>query len=358
MRFLRYHYPDEDGQPRGLERVEPSIPQLNGTFVHQALELILTGTSLEEALDLARGAYLLGIERTDSNEFFVKEQLFLLECLVRAWVKVRLPVILAEYEVVSVEEELRWPMDSQIIDMVKCDVILRRRSDGLLFILEFKTTSSAREDWALQWECNTQVLLNTVAVQEMAGEPVGGMLIEGIIKGPHRRETAKRSAFVGMKIQHSPLCYGYMSPGGDIYSDYHYGWDKVALWDHTTPKAWVDHFSMEELDTLFFRPVGPIKPKPQDLMSVRRQVVAQEKKVARDVEKVLGKIIPLEPLPNELDEEFPKNYSHCLRYFGYPCSYMDLCYTGAVAEDPVGSGKYRWRRPHHIEEGEPVEGAV
>lgn len=330
-----------------MERTEPRLPQLNGSFVHNALELILTGHDVEDALSYARGSYLLS---ADDSSFRTKEQLFLLECLVRAWVKVRLPLILDEYEVVSVEEELQWSLDCQIIDMVRCDVILRRKVDGLIFILEFKTVGSAHEEWAKQWEHNTQVLANTKAIQELKGEPVGGMLIEGLIKGQLKRETAKSSPYHGQEIQQSTLCYAYQDPDtGELRRGWKAGWKKVPLWEKVTPEWWISTHTTEELDAMF-RPVDPIKPRPQDLERWKRQTIYQERKVAADLR--LMNLVEMDPEARQraLDQLFPMNDSNCFRYFGHPCPMEPLCFNGAVEADPVGSGLYRYRTPHHKEE--------
>lgn len=347
FRFLRYHYPDpETGQGRGIVPTTKAKALVSGSFIHKVIELHLTGTDLDEAIAYAKGAFLVEVGKEEGE---CAEQLCLLEGLVRAWVKWRLPRILEEYEVVSVEEELEWELDCQIVDMVKCDVLLRRKSDGLLFILEFKTAKQASGWWRQQWAHNTQVLANTLAIQEVKGEPVGGLLIEGLVKGRWEKDTARSSPWFGKEIQHSLLCYIYKEEvdGEWVYSTtYHAKKLKVAVWEEMTPKAWVELLTPEELDSLFC-PLEPMKPKLLDLLRWKRQTVWQERGVARDVAEVgRGGEVDEE----RLDELFPKNDSHCFRYFGHPCDYEPLCFTREVELDPVGSGKYGWRKPHHITE--------
>lgn len=352
LRYLRYHYPDpETGRRRGLQPVQKAKPLVNGSFIHKAIELHLTGTPLDDAIAYATGAYLLEVGKPAEA---CQEQLCLLEGLVRAWVRYRLPRLLEEYEVVSVEEELEWRLDCQLIDMVKCDVLLRRRSDGLVFILEFKTTKRASYWWKRQWEHNTQVLANTQAIQEVLGETVGGMLIEGLVKGADGPDTAKSSPWYGQDIQHSPLCYIYKDEvDGEVvyFTEYRRGAQKVAVWEEMTPKEWVEMLTGDELEKLFC-PVPPLKPRALDLQRWKRQTLAQELEVAGDLERIDAALEDGDDETAErlLDELFPKNDSACFRYFGHPCPMEPLCFTSEVERDPIGSGKYEWRVPHHEQE--------
>jgi hypothetical protein len=328
------------------------LPLVSGSFIHRTIELHLTGTPLDEAIAYAKGAYLSEVEK-DERE--CAEQLCLLEGLVRAWVKWRLPKILAEFEVVSVEEELDWPLDCQILDMVKCDVLLRRKSDGMLFILEFKTTKDGSGWWKQQWLHNTQVLANTLAIQEVKGEPVGGMLIEGLVKGKWEKDKAKSSPWAGEKIQHSILCYCYKEEvdGEWVYStDYHPKKKKVAVWEEMEPKEWVEMLTVEELESLFVQ-VEPMKPRLLDLLRWKHQTIYQENQIIKDLDLIDDAIemgYPEEEVAALVAQLFPKNDAACFRYFGHPCEYEPLCFTAEVERDPVGSGKYEWRKPHHVME--------
>lgn len=350
LRYLRYHYPDEEGRRRGIQPKVKGLPLVSGSFIHKAIELHLTGTPLDDAIGYARGGYLL---ETGKDELACAEQLCLLEGLVRAWVRFRLPTLLDEYEVVSVEEDLDWPLDCQIVDMVKCDVILRRKSDGLLFILEFKTAKDTGMWWQQQWEHNTQVLANTQAIQEVLGEPIGGMLIEGMVKGRFAKDTQKGSPWFEKVIQHSPLCYIYKDivEGEAVYSTrYHPKAEKVAVWEEMGVKAWVEAMTVDELGTLF-TPVPPIKPRALDLLRWKQQTIYQERGIAADLAEI-DEAEDEETAQRLLAERFPKNDGHCHRYFGHPCPFEPLCFTSEVERDPIGSGRYVWRVPHHEQEME------
>jgi hypothetical protein len=171
---------------------------VNGIYVHEALAQVLLGADLDLTLEGTMEKYraeciergVTGIEEEDL-EFFLKEQQFLLEGLVRGWVKTRLPRILEEYTVVEVEKECKWELAPNLIQMLRVDALLRRKVDGVIFILEFKTTSFPGYDWQQQWEHNIQLLSYTGAVTDIYGEPCGGVLIEGLVKGT-RKERDRR----------------------------------------------------------------------------------------------------------------------------------------------------------------------
>lgn len=52
-----------------------------------------------------------------------------------------------------------------------------------------------------------------------------------------------------------------------------------------------------------------------------------------------------------LDFFFPQHDNHCLRY-GSPCSFSEVCFNDMVGDDPLGSGLYQIRTPHHSTETE------
>jgi hypothetical protein len=112
LRFLNFHWGGT-----GLERRALGLPLLNGGQLHNGLAGLLTGKTIAETMAAVAADYRSivaerGIVSEDPNvvEHLINEQLTLLEGLLRAWQMVRLPAILAEYEVVSVELEQPWPI--------------------------------------------------------------------------------------------------------------------------------------------------------------------------------------------------------------------------------------------------------
>jgi hypothetical protein len=348
---------------------------VNGIYVHEALaQILLKGAEqidsiLIEVMEKYRAECIergvTGIEEEDL-EFFLKEQQFLLEGLVRGWVKTRLPRILEEYEVVEVEKECKWELAPNLIQMLRVDALLRRKVDGVIFILEFKTTSFPGYDWQQQWEHNIQLLSYTGAVTDIYGEPCGGVLIEGLVKGTRKNETAASSPFNGRKLQQSPFCYlyrGVTQDGGYLYeTGWKKGWTKVATFEEfdsvTTLMGVLDDYTIENQ----FIAMPPICPLQEEVWRWRRQVTAAETRFVlnlQEVQKSVAWILEAEGNEDDarmveedlLDQYFPQHDNACRKY-GSACKFLELCFNPGVAEDPLGSGLFQIRVPHHSTENE------
>ena len=346
--YLSYDWSEEGG----LEPVGTPLALANGIVFHEVVAGILNKRSLEEVLaeqlaryetELRSRAVILN-EDPRHFEFILREQRTMLVGTIHAWMQIRYPRIIAEYDLVAIERELNWELAPGIIDQVRCDVLARRKSDGGLFYLEWKTTGSGGDEWAKQWEHNTQLLANTLAVEEMLGERVEGVIIEGIVKGRRKRDDNSRSPFYGRKIQQSPLCYGYQNAlTGDLQGRYTSarGWEKVASWDVAPDvREWIRvALEWEDLEKLF-APVPPIRPRGEHLSRWREQTIAEERDRAHRLHLVRkGDMLP--------HVAFPLNDEHCFRYWGHPCAFEPLCFTGAIAADPLGSGLFRIKKSHH-----------
>lgn len=365
LRYLTYHYAG-----RGLQRTTLGLPLINGDFVHLALARLLQGDDLELVLDELSAKYVAAIkERGLAGEpdlnGLIAEQLCLLEGLVRAWARVRLPAILREFTVVSVEQEYRYELAPNIIVMVRLDAVLRRKSDGLLFIKDFKTVSAIYDsDWGKKFEHDSQLLCYTLAAEGIFNEPVGGMLMEGLLKGKRALDKGVTSPFQGQVIQQSPLCYAYRQrervTGQYVYDrEWARGAEKFPIWDMPGGvRGWLADWSDLDLSELFVV-LPAIRPERRDLERFRAQAAFQEETLRTQVDLV--EAIREDAFTSGADEAwdsyelalnrlFPQNHNHCFRYFGYPCAMERLCFTQAIEEDPLGSGFYQERIPHHATE--------
>jgi predicted metal-binding protein len=373
----------------GIERVRMALPLVNGIHIHAALADVMlharAGSLTTDVLDGEIAQHLAmyrdevearGVSGQDDDvEFLVKEQSALIEGLVRGWVKLRLPRILEEYEVVSVEEEMSWEMAPGLTQMLRLDGLLRHRVTGLLFILELKSVASPGYQWQQGWEKNIQFMSYTQAVREITGEECAGVVVEGLVKGIRRRETANSSPFLGCQLQQSPFCYAYAQrvKGTDdvvLQTSWARNATKVLVPDYVPMKVWVEELDAEGILAQQFVQVPPTSPLPEQILRWRRQTIAAETRFtlalqevtsierqianAEDYEsEVGGAVHELSAMREEreqlLDFHFPQHDTHCNRY-GSPCSFYDACFEPNVAEDPVGSGLYKVREPHHTTE--------
>lgn len=367
LRYLTYHYGG-----KGLSRTVASLPLINGDFVHKALACLVQGEDMNGVLEALSNQYRADMQgRTVYGEldleFLINEQLTLLEGLVRAWGRVRLNALLSEYDIVDIEREVEWEMAPGIIVMLRMDLVLRRKRDKLLFVKDYKTVGTLYDDWAKKFEHDTQLLCYTLAAEAIYKEPIGGLLMEGLIKGRRAKEKAVTSPFHGLMIQQSPLCYAYKSgvaknPNAFVYEHkWSRGAEKVPVWEmpggieHWLATEWSDLDCLE-----LFVPLPAIKPVRRDAERWLRQMTHQERGIRHDVDEA-------ERLRREwdeqqtddtwdeyqvfLDEMFPQNQNHCHRYtFNHPCPNEQLCFTEEVEADPLKSGLYEVRIPHHATE--------
>lgn len=340
------------GDGVGLESVSASLPLINGIVIHEVIAGILKGVDPEEALEKELGKYRAdigtrGVRLEDPDTaFLLKEQETMLRGTVYAWLEVRYPLIMKEYEIVSVEKELFWEMGGGVADQIRVDLLARRRSDGALFYVEWKTTTTGGEDWAKQWEHNTQLLLNTLAVEELLGERCEGVIIEGLVKGRRKIDDALTSPFMGRRIQQSPLCYGWKNSSTNAFRSKYTsasGWFKVATWEEMPIKEWVSKIMDMEEKRKLFAPVPAIRPNRKQLTRARNQVIAVEQERAEKLKFVRS--------GGDVDLAFPMNDDHCFRYWGHPCEFEPLCFKEEVASDPIGSGLYQRKESHHKGEG-------
>jgi hypothetical protein len=367
LRYLTYHYGG-----KGLQRTVASLPLINGDFVHKALACLVQGEDMDGVLEALANQYRAEMQgRTVHGEldleFLINEQLTLLEGLVRAWGRVRLKAVLAEYDIVDVEREVEWEMAPGIIVMLRMDLVLRRKRDKLLFVKDYKTVGTLYDDWAKKFEHDTQLLCYTLAAESIYKEPIGGLLMEGLIKGRRAKEKAVTSPFHGLMIQQSPLCYAYKVPvaKGHNHFVYERGWsrgaEKVPVWEmpggieHWLATEWSD-LDCQEL----FVPLPAIKPVRRDAERWLAQMTHQEDMVQSDVSYVEERRVEWEAQQTDdawdayqdaLNTYFPQNQNHCHRYsFNHPCPNEQMCFTEEVETDPIGSGLYQVRVPHHSTE--------
>lgn len=359
-RYLKYHYGGG-----GLELVSGSLPAVSGQLVHDAFRDISLGVTVDAALATA-GARLRAqmqeaapLHPTLDHE--VIEQTYVVEGLVRAFHKARQPLIAQEFDLIHVEKEMEWELAPGVIMPLRMDRLERRKSDGMVFIRDFKTTSMAGMEWVRKWERDHQILAYTQAASELIGEPVGGMIIEGLVRGKKKRESGKTPMFPGQRIQQSPLCYVYRNDRGEVSPYYQRGrgWEKVSLWEiGITPEEWIDdRLTTEEVSDLFIAPVPPISPNRGALERWRRQHASLELQIAHAADVVEANKLAAEKLDNKViwltsvDQEFPQNQDACYKYGeDYPCEFDQVCYNGQVEEDPIGSGLYAPRKDHHGDE--------
>lgn len=328
----------ENSSTPGLVRVGESLALSYGKALHLGLEWILRGSPVQEAISKAIASFP-GIS---------EEQRYLLEGHLLGWAELRYPALLSEYEFVLIEQELRWEVGEalgvRVVDMLRLDGLLRRRADRSLFYLEFKSAASCDDAWIEGWEINSQFLLNIQAVEEVLGERIMGVVIEGLEKGHRDIDRSKGSATYGQEIQNSPFCYAWSRVDGEgkrvTETRYRAGlsrcsWASLGVSPEGVQRAIGDDRSR------LFPSVPALRPSGGQLRAHREQFLWQEARVYRKTELVRA--------GGSLDQEFPQNPDQCRRFRRHPCPFLDVCFDPQTGRDPLGSGLYESRVPNHPE---------
>lgn len=378
-RYFTYEAENGTATP-GWERRKLAIPLVTGIFVHKGLELLLKGSSPDEAAEGAKGAYLeevgsrgLAVEEGTDEQNVVEEQAAHVEALVLAWARVRLPKWLDEYELVEAETEDRVPLAEDVVLAVRADAVVRRKYDHRMFVVNFKTVGTADERWIRQWETDMQLMTELLAAERRHGGTFGGVIIEGLVKGRRMPEKNDVGDVVGYRDQ-TPLLYGYKCDADPPLRALEYsheytrrkGWYRFPVWNepfqgsvagfgnvsyeasHLSPLQYWINWLPEEVVEGQFQVVPPIMRDPERIESCVRQIVAIERRIARAM-SYSGDLNDPDTRAFLLDNEFPQNTAEC--HWPSRCQCYDMCWTNGVAEDPAGSGLYQARTDHHKLQG-------
>lgn len=370
QRFLGFDYGEPgDPAPTGLETEAHALPLLSGIAIHAAHARLLAGQPIDTVVRDVISGYVTelntrGLFNIEVTKELVREQSALLEAMLRTWAVVRLPRILEEYEVESIEQRWDWEMAPGLVERIRMDAILKRRDDGLRHILDYKTVGYPSELFFDQKEHSKQTALYVKALQERTGEPVGGIIYEGLVKGVFKKDTAKNSPWYGQKIQQSPyvLAYALKGEAGSLYQTEYTakkGWQKVRTFLEMSPKEWVEHHLLRGGEGMvdpreLFIVMPPISPTQAELEEQKDQTVYEETVYHTQLEDYRGVLareragLELPGTAERMLRRFaPKRPGRCYRYGAdHKCKFIDICWNQGAEPLAEGSG-YVKRKPHH-----------
>ncbi len=352
----------------------------------------------------ARG--FLGILRGPLTDETIAEQRVLISGLIWALRLKFLPWLHANYRVLALEDERlhfltcgcgAGPLDpadhvargcTGIVLMLRRDCLAERRGTTSLAYFELKTTGWESEAWAEQWETKPQLALGTLdAEKQFPGREVTELYIIGLNKG--RRAKDRYEAVEGQpqrKKQQSALVYGYVRPANpplatdDWLPAYEWidaagekkrasrahkrrgvweldqsdwpTWAAVQAQEPGIPpeEFWVRNLPTSILDKVCFL-VGPMNRQDQQLQMLRTSIAADEARRQQDL-WTLYEAQQTHPWASAefqtmLDQVVPCAWT--CRPFGreHQCEFVPICHRQQGWDDPLASGHYKPRRPHH-----------
>lgn len=346
-RFWLYHY-----QGTGIAPVKRPHYFATGTAVHSVITELLLGNdpdsiSLELWASYQKEQSKVEFESgSPEAEQAVREQATLVEGLMWAFTKTRLPYYREHYDVLTTEPEIVVPLAEDLEFVCLPDAILQRKSDGALFALELKTaalSSKSPADLEQEYEHSLQVQAQIFAVEHWAKkqgfqpESVRGLLLEALLKGVRKWDDR-----LGYKRNYSLLAWVYaktVSKGLEVTRQTSPTWKKDWLPELVAnPREHVESLARELLEAQFARPAAPI--------------MRNDFYISNWVEQAIGMERSISMVGNNLNIGWPQNTKACHKFAGIHCPYVPVCWDAAVMDDPLASGLYEVRKPHHPQETE------
>ena len=335
-------------------------------------------------------------EGESASLYALNEQKAIAEGLIRGWWAYEGERFLSDFEVLEVEQEGRAELGDGITLLFRPDAVVRERLTNDLYIVSWKTESS-HGAWSMQRATTDMQSMSEVwgvenkkefcSICHGSGVTDGGeactdcwgkgkvpmnVQVEGVLYKFAVKGTRKMDDYLGFKVQDTPLAYGWTRKGADGSTEWAWrykwaseeegrkfeqlpkGFHKVSIWDNYPGgvKAWVEAlagqtvrpFHLNALEGLFPQAL-PVSRRGDEIESWRRQVVGQEKRVRA------GYGTAMSPERLALDVLWPQHTHSCFSY-NSRCPFYDICFTPAIAADPIASGLYQIRIANHPEKGD------
>ncbi len=368
QRYLAYHY---DGT--GIQRKGLSVPLVTGSMVHKGLELLLTGHTLSEALTIVLNDYDSTVQSRGFNldnlnkggdmmrqiSHTYQEQRALVEGLIRVFDVYGKPLLLREYDVISVEGEINVPLAQGLTFMSRPDGVLRNKETGQIFSLSFKTASQFSRETHLAGQVDMQGKSESWAVQQQfPDEFIGGVQMFYLLKG-RRKEEAN-----GLYVQASGLVRPWFSEKNQSYAHTYYfknpqtgsnsnigtTYKPFNVWERSFGSfgqgvaGWVEMMRHGRVQPALGNPFKAFIEMPQPYYRNQAEIDEWMESVQAQEADVIDRLSVVEKNPNALIPLFPKHTDRCNDYGG--CTFYGVCHQGEQFDNFVR------REPHHTLETE------
>lgn len=227
---------------------------------------------------------------------------------------------------------------------------------------------------AFTWGKEINPKLAELLKHSPAPPKIQGIKMQFLMKGD-RKEQPKGS---GHRIQYSPLIRGYKKEGvaspeyaftwqwinpetGKETKLYYGHWKPFNAWEtEGGVKAWIELLASgtiqpeagrDPLGDQFISPV-PYFRQDRDVQSWMTSTKYQERLVWEHAQECIRAMESgdKEKFQTLLDQYFPMYNGRGACHYPYDCSYVEICHGVAVGDDPLGSGLYVARTPHHEDE--------
>ncbi len=336
---------------RGLSPVTEQRELLFGTVLHYMLAHMWWGAS--------HGDIVEGVQQQAEWGKLGQSDQWLVRCLFYAYYRQVYPRYLAEWDVLYVEEELRvsrlFPEDFlELILLCQPDVMLRHKESGRTRYIEYKSTKLLTANYIESWRYSPQLAAGAVAALETHDLIVDECVMAFFDKGSesHNGEWWN-SPFTNYwrrerEGAHGQVITEYSPKRPQAWK----GWERFEPWapggptgsDQPTPEEWVEWVTEQDLSLI----LGQL---PESMpVQVDPLLVASWLEASFERELAIAQSWGGPPTT----KVHPHRFRQCRPVIGRICSALSLCWNQGTAADPLGSGLYQLRVPHHRAEREAL----
>jgi len=385
----------------GIVPIEGNVALEIGGCLHQGVELIASSwvhtgiVDLDKIIFIVKNWYSdsIDIPHTDNIEynkeqiFQIKEQLALIEVLIRLWYLLEWPKILTHYTIFAIEQEITFPIldNENNIYQSKPDLILIHKASG--DIINYSLKSTKKFDWRTEagykvaLQHSTEVYATNLWLEQLSEQLKSMLSIAEIMypipylgknltvlkswllsKSTSLRSSATRFCYMvkGEKWEETkgkgdwrtdnPFLYGYRKfTAGEIEysvsnkiskpenkSGYGYlgkGWEKFPVWENSEVggvKGWMEKLASGDISPMNWDGNGSVFDKyviSMPNVSLNPKVMESRIREVEAIENVIyANIENIGVTANNLEVCFPMNTQSC--YYPQRCSYLPICNNG------------------------------
>jgi hypothetical protein len=320
-----------------------------GSCVHDALAAIANGVDIDDIAQAAKTqmleALLPKVEGEIDGIEYANEQAALVEGLIRGFYRNTWPKLMSQYPtIIAIEQEMEYQIDDSLMFMSRPDLIVEDK-EGLSHFIEYKTTSSKKDDWINSWNTAVQLHSTIKAVEQTLGEAPVDVTVIGLYK-----------SYRSYNKQNSPFCYAYHRAGNPPFTkeefiyEYKAGYKRTPVWNmEGGVKKWIENMPEQVLGDNF--PMSPPIFIKEDLVNnFFKQVQVREHEIELANQMLEG--ADEETKEAILNTSFEQHFDKCVPSWGHPCEYRKLCF-GCV-QNPLEEG-FCYREAHHLKEKQQQE---
>lgn len=250
------------------------------------------------------------------------------------------PRIRAEWDDIGIEKDIILDRGELWVPTTPDRVLRHRKHPTTIVYQEYKSTISAGSKWQQSWRYQIQLHIGLKAIEEELGIKPSFARIVGLLKGDYRD---------GRMVH--PYVWAYYSAKMNKWShEYKTGsdWTHMPTWEYPGGiVAWVKFCGQEVALSQFPHSVPVFLDERMLNDWIRRRTDRQ-----RTISAVKDRC------RTDLEWRglhFERRTNQCRPAFGDLCPYLLPCWNATAELDPLSTGDYEVRKPHHEIEVSGIE---